>query len=67
MLLIGNIVDHISKPGSKVRVIEPPIFELELEASIDSDEKSIFPALQHGTQMSTSNNNAAGIIHTGLS
>lgn len=66
MTLIGDVVDHISKPGSEVGVIEPPIFQLEFEASIHSDEKSIFPSLQHETRMST-NDNIMRIIPTGLS
>jgi hypothetical protein len=48
VLSVGNIVDHIGKPGSEVRVTESSIFQLQLKACIYANKKCIFPSLQHG-------------------
>ena len=48
MFFVRNIVYHISKPCSKIRILKPSFFQLKFETRVNAEKQCILPALQHG-------------------
>ena len=47
VFFVQNVVYHISKPCSKIRILKPSFFQLKFETHVNAEKQCILPALQH--------------------